>query len=479
MPVDHKTTDGQIQAHLKAKYGMDTPQPTICKARQAIVGSDAEAQVHEFQQIEAWLKAVKTADPQAHTAHLPEEGKFARAFICPGAARVAWNACKPFVAVDGTWTKNRHGMVLLLAATMDADSNLIILAWAIVRNETQVTWERFLRMLLYAIPDIGESHTTIISDRQKGLLAAVKEVLPDTTEGYCCWHLAENIKTHFGATARQIFWRLVYAETKDKFNSCMDEMKAHKPEAAQYLADTEIPHKHWASYAFPGRRFDHVTSNLSEIANSALRLHRELPPLQLMVAIYNYEMRNFFERLKAATEWKQVLARHPHELFVSALKDSKRMRVVAASDRAGLVTGSTGNQYTVLLAEDPTKTHSSCTCGVPNLMLLPCAHLCAFAAAVKKPAVQYSHALWRTSAWRHTYSVPYVPVSSDNLASNDLSPPDYRVKKGRPQKERKEAGKGPSSTPHPSNTQPAPSFCRKCGEASHTAKQCHTFHGQS
>ena len=301
MPVDHKTTDGQIQAHLKAKYGMDTPQPTICKARQAIVGSDAEAQVHEFQQIEAWLKAVKTADPQAHTAHLPEEGKFARAFICPGAARVAWNACKPFVAVDGTWTKNRHGMVLLLAATMDADSNLIILAWAIVRNETQVTWEWFLRMLLYAIPDIGESHTTIISDRQKGLLAAVKEVLPDTTEGYCCWHLAENIKTHFGATARQIFWRLVYAETKDKFNSCMDEMKAHKPEAAQYLADTEIPHKHWASYAFPGRRFDHVTSNLSEIANSALRLHRELPPLQLMVAIYNYEMRHFFERLKAAT----------------------------------------------------------------------------------------------------------------------------------------------------------------------------------
>ncbi|KAE8260058.1 hypothetical protein A4X09_0g7789 [Tilletia walkeri] len=359
---------------------------------------------------------------------------------------------------------------------MDADSNLIILAWALVRNETQITWEWFLRMLLFAIPDVGEAHTSIISDRQKGLLAAIKEVLPGAVEGYCCWHLAENVKTHFGATARQIFWRLVYAETQSKFDSIMAEMKQHKAAAATYVSDAQIPHAHWASYAFPGRRFDHVTSNLSEIANSALRLHRELPPLQLMVAIYNYEMRHFFERQKTFAEWKQVLAPHPHGVFVQALQDARRMKVVAASGKTGLVTGSTNKQYTVTLAAAPQANPSHCTCGVPQLMLLPCAHLCALALAVKSPPVQYAHALWTARALRLTYATPYVPVISDDLPSNNLAAPDYRVKKGRPQKERREAGQGPSSTPLPSNTPSTILFCRKCGEASHTAKQCRTFH---
>ncbi|KAE8230552.1 hypothetical protein CF326_g4444 [Tilletia indica] len=310
---------------------------------------------------------------------------------------------------------------------MDADSNLIILAWALVRNETQITWEWFLRMLCYAIPDVGAPHTTIISDCQKGLLAAIKEVVPEATEGYCCWHLAENFKPHFGATARQLFWRLVYAETESKFELIMAEMKLHKPDAALYLSDAQIPHTHWASYAFPGRRFDHVTSNLSKIANSALRLHRELPPLQLMAGIYNYEMRHFFERCKAAKEWKQVLAPHPHSLFVQALLNARRMKVVAADSTTGLVTGSSNKQYTVVLSADPKTQPSNCTCGVSKLMLLPCAHLGAFALAVKAAPVPYAHSLWTTVALRCTYATPYVPVISDELPFNDLTAPDYRV----------------------------------------------------
>ncbi|KAE8262724.1 hypothetical protein A4X09_0g7399 [Tilletia walkeri] len=82
----------------------------------------------------------------------------------------------------------------------------------------------------------------------------------------------------------------------------MTSLQAVKSDAATYLSDDALPHKLWASYAFPGRRFDHVTLNLSEISNSALRFQRELPPLQLMAAIYAYEMEHFQPRLlKAST----------------------------------------------------------------------------------------------------------------------------------------------------------------------------------
>ncbi|CAD7061435.1 hypothetical protein CF336_g8863 [Tilletia laevis] len=82
------------------------------------------------------------------------------------------------------------------------------------------------------------------------------------------------------------------------------------------FANKAIPHKHWASYAFPGRRFDHVTSNLSEIANSALRRHRELPPLQSMASMYDYEMMHFHKRALAALKWQQTLASHPYDLLL-------------------------------------------------------------------------------------------------------------------------------------------------------------------
>ncbi|KAE8230131.1 hypothetical protein CF326_g4876 [Tilletia indica] len=446
MSIDYKTTDAQVASQLKQTYGITLKQNTINKARNAIIGSAKLAQQEQFQYIQAWLTRLREKDPGAVVDHVATNGAFERAFLCPGPARMAWAHCKPFVAVDGTFTKNKFNMVLLLAATMDADSNLIILAWALVPSETQDTWDWFLRKLLIALPTLALPSSTIISDRQKGLLAAVREVLPATTEGYCCWHLAENVKKHYGQEARRLFWPLVYAANKSKFDSCMQALRQSSPGAAEYLADTAIAHKFWASYAFPGRRFDHVTSNLSEIANSALRQHRELAPLQMLSGIYAHEMTKFFERAQAAAAWKQTLAPHPHELLLTAIELARRMNVAPASVNTGLVTGSTGKTYEVTLATGPNKGLSSCTCGYPNLMLLPCGHLCCLALGLGQDATAYAWQYWQTVHWRATYQKPYVPVSCENLESNDIGAPAAANKRGRPTKKRMEAGRGKGKT---------------------------------
>ncbi|KAE8222276.1 hypothetical protein CF326_g8408 [Tilletia indica] len=483
MVVDYSTKDAQIAAQLKLTYGIDLASSTVNKARVSLIGTDSQLQEREFQQVEAWLTSVKTADPKATTGHMSESGKFHSAFLASGAAKKAWEHCKPFVAVDGTFTKNRFNMVVLLAATMDADSNLVILAWALVPTESQATWEWFLGLLLQAFPTVGLPNTTIISDRQKGALAAIKEKLPNTVEAYCCWHLAENVKKHYGSEARRIFWHLAYAETKAKFDKVMQTMADTNKGASAYLADDAVAHKYWASYAFPGRRFGHVTSNLSEISNSALRRQRELPALQLMVAMYEYEMQHFHDRAKSSALWKQTLAPHPHGMFLKALEESRRMKCVTASDRTGLVRDNNKKQFTVELAGDPTKELSSCTCGVPDLMLFPCPHVCCLAAALKKNAIDYAWPTWRTDNLRSTYSQPYIPVLSEQLSSNDLLPPSASKKRGRPQKKRMEAGQGrkgknsalegDDSPAGPSNSTPTiPAFCNTCGEPDHTTKQC-------
>ncbi|CAD6924532.1 unnamed protein product [Tilletia controversa] len=192
-----------------------------------------------------------------------------------------------------------------------------------------------------------------------------------------------------------------------------------------------------------------------------------------MAGIYNYQMRVFYERKQEAAIWMQILAPHPHELFVAALQRARKITCIPADNLGGLVIGETGDQYEVDLAADPKTQLSFCPCGVPSLMLLPCAHLCALALTLKVAPVLYAYGYWTRATWRATYSKAYVAVSTDGLTSNNVEVPSAKTKKGRPQKARKEAGQGPSSTPSSSkNTSPSVSFCSSCGEPDHTAMHC-------
>lgn len=43
---------------------------------------------------------------------------------------------------------------------------------------------------------LDEEDSVIMSDRGKGLVAAVDEIFPNAVHGYCCQHLAENVEAH-------------------------------------------------------------------------------------------------------------------------------------------------------------------------------------------------------------------------------------------------------------------------------------------
>ncbi|CAD6934891.1 unnamed protein product [Tilletia caries] len=94
-------------------------------------------------------------------------------------------------------------------------------------------------------------------------------------------------------------------------------------------------------------------------------------------------------------------------------------------------------------------------------------------ASLKKAAVLYAHSYWSTKHWRATYQKAYIVAELDNLDANELDAPETstRQKKGRPQNQRREAGKGGSST-----REPVAAFCSRCGEPDHTARQCRTAH---
>lgn len=137
---------------------------------------------------------------------------FCRAFICPLAARKALTYVQPLVSIDACHTKNRkYPTQLFLATCVDGNGLGVTLCYVVAPVENTANWTWFLTLLDRSIYGIDSVDIPLISDRQKGLLAAVKEVWPGKIHVACANHLRANVKTRFGKAAADLFTGCIYA----------------------------------------------------------------------------------------------------------------------------------------------------------------------------------------------------------------------------------------------------------------------------
>jgi transposase-like protein len=84
-------------------------------------------------------------------------------------------------------------MTLLLACTLDSNNEILPLAWAVVPIEDKENWIWFLKNLKESFLNIDCEGMVVMSDRDKGLLKALQEVLPKSHHSNCSQHIADNI----------------------------------------------------------------------------------------------------------------------------------------------------------------------------------------------------------------------------------------------------------------------------------------------
>jgi hypothetical protein len=134
-------------------------------------------------------------------------------------ARASFQMCRGLVAVDGTFLKSRFVLTLLLAVAIDANNEILILAWAVVESENKSSWEWFFQHLSWAIPDISTMPVTLLSDRDNGLIEAEAILGPFVVPAWCCHHIKENFTTQYGKGLASYFWDIARAKTADKHTS--------------------------------------------------------------------------------------------------------------------------------------------------------------------------------------------------------------------------------------------------------------------
>jgi hypothetical protein len=150
--------------------------------KQELEGNEAEC----FKKLPGLVDLIETNDQYNHVHVNTDNGHFQRCFIIPTATRVAFEFCRPFIALDGCHTKSRFWMTPFVACTLDGNNKILPLTWAIVPIEDGDNWLWFLQGIKEYFASIDQVGIVFISDRDKGLRAAVTEVYPELHHSYCC-----------------------------------------------------------------------------------------------------------------------------------------------------------------------------------------------------------------------------------------------------------------------------------------------------
>ncbi|GJZ80795.1 pentatricopeptide repeat-containing protein [Tanacetum coccineum] len=109
-------------------------------------------------------------------------------------------------ALDGCFLKKPNSGEILTAVGRDGNNQIYHVAWAIVNVENKENWCWFLSLLGKDLEFPDGSGLTLMSDQHKGLIEAVKQVMPYAEHRQCARHIYEGFRKEFsGIEFRLLF----------------------------------------------------------------------------------------------------------------------------------------------------------------------------------------------------------------------------------------------------------------------------------
>jgi hypothetical protein len=143
----------KIQSNERLQFKNTISYQQAYRLKQVILqelwGDESEC----FAQFPDYINRCKSADPQ-NRAYLDigSNNRFNAVLFASAGLRHAGRHLRGFTAIDGTHTKSTYRMILLIACGIDANSNVVPLAWALVPIEDEIWWNWFLIYLRASYP---------------------------------------------------------------------------------------------------------------------------------------------------------------------------------------------------------------------------------------------------------------------------------------------------------------------------------------
>ncbi|XP_015971830.1 uncharacterized protein LOC107495230 [Arachis duranensis] len=328
----------------------------------------------------------------------------------------AFRHCNPLISIDGTHLYGKYGGTLLAAIAQDGNSNILHVAFALVEGENAESWSFFLSHLReHVTPQPG---LLVISDRHNGIKAALEApdggwLPPSAYRAFCIRHVVANFALTFkGKDARRLLVNAAYAKTEVKFHYWFDILRSEDPAMCDWA--NRIEYSLWTQHCHEGRRFRHMTTNISECVNSILKGVRNLPVCSLVKATYGRLAELFVRKgreAEAQMGTRQQFSQHLVKCIEANLKTARCFTVTVYdrdnSEFTVAETTPTGSfslgSYRVSLASH------TCDCGYFQALHFPCPHALACCAYSRLTWEPYVHHVYRLSSVFSVYRMGFTP----------------------------------------------------------------------
>ncbi|XP_072056231.1 uncharacterized protein [Arachis hypogaea] len=448
---DFKTSE--VEALFRREFNVTINykkiQRAMKKARENIEGSEREQYAELRDYILALLTANSGATIDMDTTPMPDSLPiFKRLYIC------------------------YYGGQLLTVVGQDANNQIFPIAYAVVDSETRDNWRWFLELLHHDLGNYRVHGWNFMSDQQKGMIPAMKQVMPGVHHQFCAMHIWANFTKRWkDKQLNGTVWECCRATTVTEFGATMMRLKEINNAAWEYL--DRLDPKTWTKAHFSEwPKVDNVTNNNCETFNDKILKYRGKPIITMLEEVRVHIIRVMARNKKSLSGYVGSVAPRQLSRLEREKEESNKWNPTWAGDDNGKI-------YEV--KKHPTKVtvdlgNQKCTCQFWQLTGLPCRHACAaFALRGRRPEDQI-HNWLGMAAYNLAYQHNINPVLSKEFWDKDEGypplPPHYKTPIGRPtKKRRKEKNEArPNSNPHKLKRRYGTIICKYCGESGHNSR---------
>ncbi|XP_074338078.1 uncharacterized protein LOC141675268 [Apium graveolens] len=422
---------------------------------------------------------------QIRTTRLNEgdSNKFKRIYLCYHALKEGWKAgCRPVIGFDGCFLKTICGGQLLSAVGRDGNNQMYPIAYGVVESENTESWKWFTELLSEDL-SLGDGFGyTIISDQQKGLDNALKELLPRVEHRYCARHLYSNFRKRFSSLAlKRAFWNACMSPYPAAHARAMKELQRLSKPAHEHLH--KLDPKVWTKSHFSTFcKADNVENNMSESFNAWIIHERYMPLLTMMQEIH-------FKLLTRIRLNRDAMIRSDAQLCP---RIKRKLDILVTESRNWRASWNGATRYSV---KHGTKVVTvdldakSCDCRRYDLTGIPCEHAIAAIHDRRHQPVDYVSDFYKKHKFLASYNFPLEALKGEEFwevhSTDELLPPDLPKKlRGRPKKMRRKEDWEGGNRVQGSQTVSGPVMqrysnkrvmhCSLCGDSSHRKTNCPT-----
>ncbi|XP_018515142.1 uncharacterized protein LOC108872233 [Brassica rapa] len=277
---------------------------------------------------------------------------------------------------------------LLVALGRDADNAIYPIAWAVVGVENKDNWLWFVRKIKVDLGLNEGDRYIMVSDRQKGLIAAVKIALP------LIEHMIYN-EADYRANLLEI---LKYDQ------DVYDDVMKSKPE------------KWCRAFYKLGPFCEDVENNSTESFNTSIGKARDKPFLPMLETIARLAMVRIAKRDVIANSHEGLCTPYVTEMLESLREDASACTVRPSTNMMYASTLN-GCSYKVIFA------NMTCTCRRWEITGISCEHAYGVMMQRRLEAQHYVAHWFRTTTWRQTYAEGIVPLRGAKFWPEGPEPP--------------------------------------------------------